>query len=234
MKPSSSSTLLAERYAEVKALIAKEARACLRSADAIELVAVSKGQPISAVHELYQLGQRAFGESYAQELGAKMAESMRLGMTDIAWHFIGAIQSNKARLIKEAQVVESISSLTHAQLLNQAADHSIDIFLQVNINYDLARQGFAPEDLSHAILALKACPKLKLQGLMMIAPLNTTESDSYWFSKLNMLRQELVVKLERPLALSMGMSNDFQCAIAHGADVLRIGSSIFGPRPKKL
>lgn len=234
MKPSSSSKLnLAERYELVRASIADQAHKLSRDAQALSLIAVSKGQPLYAIKELYELGHRAFGESYAQELNLKIKESALLGMNDIVWHFIGALQSNKIKLIQQAQVVQSIGSITHARLLDQAASHPIDIFLQVNINNDPIRQGFAPSALDEAISLLESCVKLRLQGLMMIAPLNTAEHEGHWFAMLNKLRHQLASKYQRPLALSMGMSNDYRCAIEHGADVLRIGSSIFGARPPK-
>lgn len=232
MKPSSSSILnLAERYQQVKASIAEQARQVSRNAHTLSLIAVSKGQPMSAIAELYKLGQRAFGESYAQELNLKIKESAILGLSDIVWHFIGAIQRNKIKLIQQAHVVQSVGSIAHARLLNDASNHPLDIFLQVNINNDPARQGFAPLALNDAMLMLEACTNLRLQGLMMIAPLS--EHPSHWFAMLDALRHTLSLKHARPLALSMGMSNDYLCAINHGADVLRIGSSIFGPRITK-
>src|SRR5262245_13588436 len=106
MKPVSSSKpilTITERFAQVKREITIACKNALRSHDSIQLVAVSKGQPFSAIEELYRLGQRDFAESYAQELAHKIKESQEKAMSDIIWHFIGGIQSNKIKIIKEAQ-----------------------------------------------------------------------------------------------------------------------------------
>lgn len=219
-----------EKLALVRSEIKTAALLGGRNADEIKLIAVSKGQPMSAIEEAYKLGQRDFGESYAQEMALKIKESQDKNMPGLIWHFIGAIQSNKIKLIAKAQEVHSLSTIRQTELLEHYATHPIDVYLQVNLDQDPGRQGFFEAELPEAIDALEPFRHLHLKGLMAIAPLKAATAPSYWFLRMQMLRNELQRKCHRPLALSMGMSDDFLLAVAHGADALRIGSSIFGPR----
>jgi len=201
-----------------------------RSRREVILVAVSKGHEFSEIKKVYDCGQRDFGESYAQELGQKIARAKSSGLHDIRWHFIGAIQSNKINIIKDAQVVQSISSVRHAKLLDGAAQQTIEIFLQVKLDDNPKRQGVGKEALISTISQIQSLPMLNLQGLMTVLPLDQN-SPSFWFSQMANLRSEILRQgLLHRVMLSMGMSDDFFEAIAHGANFIRIGTRIFGPR----
>lgn len=223
---------IAGRLARVQEEIKRTCESAGRNSDEIVLVAVSKGHPFAAVEKAYTAGQRHFGESYAQEMLEKIKESQKKAMIGITWHFIGAIQSNKIKIIAQADVVQSIDSIKHAQLLNDSRTQSIDVFLQVNQSEESHRRGFLEKEINNALHSIRALDRLNIKGLMTILPLQPLKPAHYWFERMRLLRDELQRKHEMPLALSMGMSNDFPQAIAGGASIVRVGSSIFGPRAK--
>lgn len=223
---------IAERLKIIRQEISEAAKKSHRSADDILLVAVSKGQPFDAIEEVYNQHQRHFGESYAQEMIIKIKEAQKRQMTDIIWHYIGAIQSNKIKTISEAQIIESIDSLRHAELLDEQVKDTKNIFLQVNLSEAKERHGFLPSELALAIEKISRLKYIKIKGLMTILPLKPERPPGYWLTIMSNLRDELVLSHGLELSLSMGMSDDFKEAIAHGADLVRIGSSIFGPRTK--
>lgn len=190
----------------------------------ISLIAVSKSQSFTAIVEAYRLGMRDFGENYAAELSMKQQLARENKLDGIKWHYLGAIQTNKIKLIASADVIHSICQVRHAKLLDKIATKNIGIFLQVNLNPDDHRQGFTQADLADAIKEIKALPMLNLLGLMMVCPVVASRKPAFWFERLHALGQLF------GLDLSMGMSEDFREAIAHGASYLRIGSKLFGPR----
>lgn len=216
---------------EVNIEIACACKSALRPQDQVTLIAVSKGHEFSLIQTAYHHGQRDFGESYAQEMAQKMAMATAEGLNDINWHFIGAIQSNKLKLIKEAHVVHSIGSARHAELLNDVAERPIDIFLQVNLEETLTRQGVYPREVPKTIERLLPFPQLRLRGLMAILPQDPGTSRSFWFEAMVKLKASILQKNLMPqVELSMGMSHDYIEAIGHGANFIRIGTRIFGPR----
>lgn len=201
-----------------------------RNTNDICLVAVSKGQGFDKIKAAYDLGLRDFGENYAQEFIFKKKEADKAGLSDIKWHFIGGIQSNKIKLIAQANVVHSIGSIDHAKTLNKAVMSALPIFLQVNLGATTERQGFLPRELAAAQQALGGCENLKLLGLMSILPLSPQKDSVYWFNEMAQLRDNVSPVLK----LSMGMSQDFSQAIIAGSNYIRIGEKLFGPRGDKL
>ncbi len=213
------------------------ASACMssgRDPDDVRLVAVSKGQEFAKIKQLYQLGQRHFGESYAQEFKAKYL-SARAENLDIIWHFIGGLQSNKLRLIKDVSVIQSVASLRHAQMISDMVIKDVDIFIQINLADVVGQQGIRREDAAQLVEAIAILPKLKLRGFMTIAPQKSKQVPSFWFQQMEELRQEIMAKgLLRDIQLSMGMSEDFTSAIECGSNIVRIGTRIFGERSAEL
>jgi pyridoxal phosphate enzyme (YggS family) len=193
----------------------------------VKLLAVSKGRDIKAIKKLYDLGLRNFGESYAQELDRKITEARNFKLLDIKWHFIGAIQTNKINIIAKSDVIHSISSVRHAELLNQKIHKNIDIYLQVNLNNLLNRQGFLIKELEESLLSIKSFSNLNILGLMAILP--PMGSKEEWFLLMQDLKRSILEKRLLPhLELSMGMSDDYMLAIKHGAGIIRLGSKLFG------
>lgn len=202
-----------------------------REAGAVQLIAVSKQQTVEAIQQAYQGGQRLFGESYLQEA----LDKIPLLAKDIEWHFIGRIQSNKTRQIAENfHWIHGICSVKQAQRLSQHNPHpqAINIFIQVNIDADENKAGVRTDELKALALAISELPNLTLRGLMTI-PKNRDDAaasrDSFrqLASLQAKLKEETGLKLD---CLSMGMSRDFESAIAEGATHVRVGSALFGQR----
>lgn len=220
-------SLIRENLEKLEAQISLACTASGRARSDISLIAVSKGHDFSSIQEAHRLGLLDFGENYAQEFLKKLLESKALGLK-LRWHFIGNIQSNKINTIAQADVVESLGCLRHAELLNKEAKKTIEVFLQVNLSPS-ERQGFSPEEILDILKNPWPYPKLKFSGLMTILPLEPQKPSAYWFTKMAELKEK-VLKLGHNVDLSMGMSDDFAEAIAHGTRFIRVGTKIFGQR----
>ncbi len=223
---------ISERLQAVLARVAQAARAAGRDPQSVRLVAVSKAQPAAAMRKAHAAGQSVFGENYVQEALAKMAE---LGDLDLEWHFIGPIQSNKTRPIAENfRWVHGIDRLKIAQRLNDARPASLpplDVCIEVNISQEASKSGVAPQELPALAAAVAALPRLRLRGLMAIpAPTHDATRQREAFARLRGLQERLRAGGMALDTLSMGMSHDFETAIAEGATLVRIGTAIFGPR----
>ncbi|KAK3265329.1 hypothetical protein CYMTET_25979 [Cymbomonas tetramitiformis] len=204
----------------------------------VRLVAVSKTKPVEMLQEAYDAGQRVFGENYVQELLEKAPQLPG----DISWHFIGHLQSNKAKAIVKSipnlQAVETVDSVKLANLLDKAVTEAewqrkLNIFVQVNTSGEESKFGVDPADvLSLARHVHTECPGLTLSGLMTIGmPDYTSRPEN--FECLNNCRSTVAEELGIPaqdLELSMGMSGDFEQAIEMGSTNVRVGSTIFGAR----
>lgn len=202
----------------------------------VRLVAVSKFHPAEAILEAYNCGQRIFGESRAQELTAKAAALP----TDIRWHFIGHLQTNKVKpVVASACMIESIDSERLLQAVDREAEKQgkrVDVLMQVHVAREETKTGFTPEELidyfkSRRFESLKA---VHICGLMAMAS-NTDDMErvSSDFKEVSSLRRailEACPDLRGFDVLSMGMSHDYQTAIECGANMVRIGTTIFGDR----
>lgn len=220
---------LIDNLLAVKAEIAAAAAAAGRAENDVQLLVVSKTQAIPLLQELYEHGIRDFGENRIVELEGKVAALP----DDIKWHYIGPVQSNKIRrIVKCAAVIHSVDSPEHLEKFDRIAGEegvSPEILLEVNVSGEASKGGMTPETLPAAAVAAAACRNLRLRGLMTMAPL-TAEKDELLdiFSKLAALRDCAAEKCGMALpVLSMGMSGDFPEAIACGATIVRVGSSIF-------
>lgn len=197
------------------------------------LLAVGKTQPAAALRALAALGQRHFGENYVQEALAKQRE---LADLDLEWHLIGPLQSNKTRLAAEHfHWVHSIDRLKIAERLaaqRPPALPPLQVCLQVNVSGEASKAGVQADGLPALATAVAALPGLRLRGLMAIP--EPTGDAALLRARFRTLRQLLEGLKARGLALdtlSMGMSDDFELAIAEGATLVRVGRAIFGARP---
>jgi pyridoxal phosphate enzyme (YggS family) len=208
-------------------------RARVAAADpSAQLLAVSKTQPATAVRTLAGLGQRHFGENYVQEALAKQAELADLPLT---WHLIGPLQSNKCREV--ARHFDWLQSLDRAKLIapldryRPAEAEPLNVLIQVNIDDEGSKSGCAPEEITGLAAAVSAAPRLRLRGLMAIPePTPDMERRRLAFRRMRVLFDTLAKQHAGIDTLSMGMSEDFDLAIAEGATLVRVGSALFGPR----
>ncbi|WP_217125872.1 YggS family pyridoxal phosphate-dependent enzyme [Hydrogenophilus thiooxidans] len=226
---------IAARVAAVRAQIAEAAARLGRDPATVTLVAVSKTQPAAAIRAAFAAGLRVFGENYVQEAVAKQAE---LADLPIEWHFIGPIQRNKTRAIAAAfDWVHSLDRLEVAQRFAEQRDPArgpLNVMVQVNVSGEASKAGVAPEAVVALAKAIAHLPQLNLVGLMTIPePSADPELLARRFRTVRELRDTLQREGLPVWALSMGMSSDWSVALAEGATHLRIGSALFGPRPRK-
>jgi pyridoxal phosphate enzyme (YggS family) len=206
----------------------------------VTLLAVSKTKPASAVEQAYLAGQHDFGENYLQEAVEKIAQLSHL--TELCWHFIGPIQSNKTKLIAKnftwvhsvdrAKVAIRLNAhlneyLSEINQPNNCQDTSLNICLQVNISEESSKSGIMASELFSLAEVVDNCDKLILRGLMAIPEKNTGVAS---YEKMQHLFKKLQAQYPTVDTLSMGMSNDLTIAIAHGSTMVRVGRAIFGER----
>jgi len=225
---------VAERAMEIRSRIDAAARRAGRDPSTVTLVAASKQQPLDRLEAAFAAGVTVFGESRVQEALAKI----RALPAAIEWHFIGPLQTNKARVAAATfTVFHSIDRLRVAEALDaeaQRAGRVLPCFLEVNIGAEETKHGFAPAEIAEALPDLLSCRALEIVGLMAVPPAGPTpEHSRRWFRALAELRDRLArapgLASFRGL-LSMGMSDDFEVAVEEGATHVRIGSALFGPR----
>lgn len=216
---------------EVRARIENAARAAGRDPAAVRLVAVSKTKAPEAIREAYAAGQRAFGESYAQELVAK-ADALA-DLPDVEWHFIGHLQSNKSKAVAaRASVVHSVDSAFLARELGKRAKgraSRLQVMVEVNVGGEPQKSGVTPGDIAEVMAAVHAQPSLELRGLMTVPPAGDPATARRVFETLSTLRNLHGGATVLP-ELSMGMSDDLEIAVACGSTVVRVGTAIFGAR----
>lgn len=227
---------LVERMTIQRERVAEAALSAGRRPQEVTLIAVSKGHCVEAIRTLAEVGVEDFGESYVQEWKSKAAQLSR----GIRWHYIGGLQSNKAReLVNDVTLIHSIDRIRLARELDRRASAPQDVLLQVDLGGEDAKGGCPPEALSDLLHACLQSDTLRPTGLMTLPPWDEDpEAARPLFRRLRELRDALQEELSREddfLAarfqhLSMGMSHDAHVAIAEGATHVRIGSAIFGPR----
>jgi pyridoxal phosphate enzyme (YggS family) len=213
---------IAGRVAEVRARIERAARRAGRDPASVTLVGVSKTKPLEMLLAAWDAGIRAFGENRVHEAEAKFPHLP----PGAARHFIGPLQSNKAKRVAEvADVVESLDSLDVGRRLSRAAEErgkTLAVFVEVNLGGEATKAGLLQGELAPFLDAVRALPALELRGLMAIPPRGDTRPHFARLAKL--------ARAHALFGLSMGMSADFEDAIEEGATVVRVGTAIFGPR----
>lgn len=194
-----------------------------RDPDSIKLVAVSKTKSVEDIREAYQAGQRVFGENYAQELRQK---ADALADLSIEWHFIGHLQRNKAKFLAEGVQWVAVDSFAAAETLDWRATQDINLLIEVNVAGESTKAGVEPKEIPELVSSLQKLNHMNVRGLMCLPPYNDDpEKSRPSFRKL----RELLVSTNLT-ELSMGMSHDFEVAIAEGATIIRVGEAIFGQR----
>jgi PLP dependent protein len=223
---------IAENWRAVRARVAAACERAGRPAGDVTIVAVSKTHPAAAIREAHAAGAADFGENYAQELAAKAAELAI--QPPPRWHFIGRLQRNKARLVAgRVALIHAVDGVElAAELARRTAGTAQPILLAVNVAGEATKGGVTLEAAPALAAALAAVPGVSLDGLMtMPPPDDDPEASRSHFDALRTLRDRLQDQLGRALpVLSMGMSHDFEVAIACGATHVRIGTAIFGSR----
>ena len=216
---------IAENLAAVQERIRSSCSRAARDPLSIQLVAVSKGQPIEAVLEAFAAGQTVFGENYAQELHAKAD-----ALPEAEWHFIGALQTNKVRIVVgHAALVHTCDRLALARELSKRAfsnNLTQRVLLEVNVGREPQKGGGLPEEVEPLYAAVRELDALRCEGLMCMPPAN--QDPRPHFRALRELRDRLGLR-----ELSMGMSADYEVAIQEGATIVRVGTAIFGERPRR-
>lgn len=226
------------RLEQTRARIAAACQTAQRPAGSVQLLAVSKTFGADAVQQAFDAGQRAFGENYIQEALAKI-DALSALRTQLQWHLIGPIQSNKSRPVAENfDWVHSVDRLKIAQRLSDQRPPGLpplQVCLQVNISGEASKSGLQPAEVLEVARQVAALPRLVLRGLMAIPE---PAADEVAQRAPHRALRELLEKLRAELGdqapqldtLSMGMSTDLEAAIAEGATIVRVGTAIFGSR----
>lgn len=226
---------IVENLSLVHAQIEKACSASERPAKEVRLLCVSKTKPMEMIKAAYEAGERHFGESYALEAVEKITALKDAGYSDILWHFIGPIQSNKTKHIAaHFDVVESVERAKILERLNaQRPDElpPLKVLLQVNISHEEQKQGCEEDELPELLALASSLPKIEVIGLMGVARIDapTSELDAS-FGRLRELRDRYQKEYPALRELSMGMTHDLAEAIACGSTEVRIGTAIFGER----
>ena len=232
------STTLGQNYEKVLKALEKACQRAGRRREDITLVAVSKFHSASDIRSIVEAGQLDFGENYLQE--AEEKKYLLADCKDIRWHMIGHVQSRKAPAVAgNFTLLHSLDSIKLANSLEKALiakGVDQDVLIEVNIAGEAQKAGISQEELQDLVEHVEStCPHIKLKGLMCLPPVfNSGDAARPFFARLYELREIIGRSLGRSLPhLSMGMSGDFASAIEEGANIVRIGTDIFGPRPIK-
>lgn len=226
-------TLIAEHLLRVKNRIHENERRFHRIPNSVQLIAISKSQNLQTINEAIAAGQLAFGESYVKE---SLEKILKLKNYHLEWHFVGKIQRNKAKLIAENfSWVHSLSEIKTAEYLNYARKAAnlppMNACIQINLDKESNKTGIYLENLLSFTQSLQKLPNLKLRGLMIIPKIKTNFiAQREDFKKLRLALEQLQKMGFQLDTLSMGMTDDFEAAIAEGATHIRIGTAIFGKR----
>ena len=230
---------IADKLHSIRKVLTETAISCGRDPSTIKLVAVSKRHSIASIEEAIEAGQYLFGENYIQEAAEKTPQLNH----GAAFHFIGHVQSNKAKQAAELfSMIETVDRYKLAKALNthlEKIERNLDILIQVNIGRDMKKSGIMPDKTEELLKQIAAFSRIRPLGLMTIPPLtNDIEETRSYFKNLRLLGKSLAEQGlfadNKNIELSMGMSHDFKVAIEEGATIIRVGTAIFGPRPNKI
>jgi len=224
---------IAENIARLNEEIAQAAKNAGRSANEIELMAVSKVHPVEAILEAYAAGQRLFGENKVQEFQGKKEHLTALA--DAKFHMIGPLQSNKTTKAAELfDGIDAVDSLKIAQRLDSTAaalNKRLPVLIEVKLSHEESKHGVAPEELAALLDAMAPLKFVEAVGLMTVPPWSEdAETARPYFRELRKLRDEMQKSHATLTQLSMGMTNDFRVAIEEGSTCVRVGTAIFGKR----
>ncbi len=226
--------MLQDNYYQVEDRVKK---ACLRAGrdrKEVTLIAVSKTKPVSMLEEIYETGERDFGENKAQELKMKYENMAK----DIRWHMIGHLQTNKVKYIADkVAMIHSVDSVRLAEVISREAgkhDRVLPVLIEVNVAEEESKFGVRVQDAEALIRQIAELPNIHVNGLMTIAPfVDDPGENRIVFRKLKELSVDIASKNINNVSmidLSMGMTGDFEVAIEEGATLVRVGTAIFGAR----
>ncbi len=227
--------MIAENLAEVRERISQAIQKSGREPDSVRLITVSKQISVDRIEEARTAGAVVFGENKIQEAIPKIEQ---MGAEGISWHFIGHLQKNKVKFLDERfDLIHSVDSLELAEKIAkhcQSESRVQRILLQVNVSGEAAKFGMEPNELEKQMAEFSQLQGIQVEGLMTIPPFDTDpENSRRHFSRLRELREQYEKQNGLRLnELSMGMSHDFEVAVEEGATLVRVGTAIFGPRPK--
>ena len=227
--------MIAENLAEVWERICQAIQKSGRDPDSVHLVAVSKQVDMAQIEEARIAGAVIFGENKIQDAVPKVDQ---MGSEGISWHFIGHLQKNKVKFLGEHfDLIHSVDSLELAEKIAaqcQTENRVQSVLLQVNVSGETAKFGMEPGELEKQMVAFSRLKGIRVEGLMTIPPYHPNpENSRRHFSRLRGFRDQCEKQNRLSLhKLSMGMTNDFEVAVEEGATLVRVGTAIFGPRPK--
>lgn len=226
--------MLKENLEQVESRIQEACRRAGRDRGEVTLIAVSKTKPVEMLREIYDCGQRVFGENKVQEL----TEKYEVLPGDIQWHMIGHLQRNKVKyLIGKTALIHSVDSVRLARTIQEESAKKAcrtPVLIEVNVAGEESKFGVAPEETQTLIEEIAQFPNLEVRGLMTIAPyVEDPEENRMIFRKLRQLSVDIAAKNINNVTmsvLSMGMTNDYEVAVEEGATMVRVGTGIFGAR----
>ncbi len=226
--------MIQENYRQIEARVAAACEKAGRAREEVTLVAVSKTKPEEQIRELMEIGGRDFGENKVQDLCKKMEDIPG----ENRWHFIGGLQRNKVKYLvgRPICLIHSVDSIKLAQEIQKEAEKkgvTVPVLLEINIGGEQSKGGVAPKEAEALLRQAAVFSRLRIQGLMTVAPPGKEEENRAYFREMRLLRDRLAA-LALPgvdlRELSMGMTDDFETAIAEGATIVRVGTAIFGSR----
>ena len=227
--------MIAENLAEVRERISQATKKSGRDPDSVRLVVVSKQVVIAHIEEARTAGAVIFGENKIQDAVPRVDQ---LGSEGISWHFIGHLQKNKVKFLDERfDLIHSVDSLELAEKIAnqcQSENRVQSVLLQINVSGETAKFGMEPGELENQMLAFSRLKGIRVEGLMTIPPYHPdSENSRRHFSRLRELRDQCEKQTRLSLhELSMGMTNDFEVAVEEGSTLVRVGTAIFGSRPR--
>ena len=224
---------IAANWQQLQARVAQAAVRADRAPNSVHIIAVAKKQPAAAVRAACAAGVVHIGENYVQELLAKQVE-LAVDAVQPQWHFIGHLQRNKARMIAgHVALIHAVDTVELAQELDKRSAIKQPVLIAVNLGGEASKSGISENVAVTVATAIAACPNLHLDGLMTMPPPDISDAETQAiFRRLRLLRDSLQQQVGVAMpSLSMGMSGDFELAIAEGATHVRIGTAIFGARP---
>ncbi len=226
--------MIQENYRQIEARVAAACEKAGRARKEVTLVAVSKTKPEEQIRKLMEIGVRDFGENKVQDLCKKMEDIPG----ENRWHFIGGLQRNKVKYLvgRPICLIHSVDSIKLAQEIQKEAEKkgvTVPVLLEINIGGEQSKGGVAPKEAETLLRQAAVFSRLRIQGLMTVAPPGKEEENRAYFREMRLLRDRLAA-LALPgvdlRELSMGMTDDFETAIAEGATIVRVGTAIFGSR----
>ncbi len=230
--------MIRENLEKVRENIVKAAKDAGRDPGSVTLIAVSKTKPVSMLQEAYDAGVRDFGENKVQEITEKYPQLPK----DIRWHMIGHLQTNKVKyIVDKVTMIHSVDSLKLASEISRQAvkhDTTVDILIEVNVAGEESKFGVSPAQAPELVMQISKLPGIRIRGLMTVAPpVSDPTENKPVFCALSQLLVDIDAKNIDNVnmdCLSMGMSGDYTVAIAEGATLVRVGTSIFGEREYRV